>query len=229
MNWDHIKAVMGGWKKVATVGEQRVLTNGHIEFLVPADSPLIDGSRDYPAAAALWERAVTFPVEPQPLGELYSTLDGYHYRKLGIVWVSEQYFRCFNEPGATWTHADKYALAHDSSGTLVGVVMPCKPNNGTVCENQDVSDSDIFSPYASEDNNWYLVNEATLYTRIEEAEDERDAAESKRDELDGEIDEWDAELSSLNKRLKSLAGTDRTASPEAEEGVSPKEKETQNG
>lgn len=203
MNWDHIKAVMfGGSKKVATVGDQRVLTNGHIMFLVEPGSPLIGTANEYPKAAELWQ-AASLPAEPQPIGALY-TERGYYYRAVGAKFISEHYFRCFNGPGVTWTETATHELVH-LNGVLIAVVMPCGGRGFKVVEVPEVDDSTVFSPYASDENDWYLVNEATLRAHIGAVEDERNAAESKRDDAEATIEECDAEIASLQLRLTRLA------------------------
>lgn len=182
-------------------GDQHILTNGHMAFVVPADSPLLENARDFPKAATLWAKLSVIPAEPQPVGDIY--VDGPNYwRKIGGLKISERYFRCFDGPGVTWMPSTDRALVHQD-GELVGIIMRCKDGNEILCL-QPVSDWDVFGPFACADNNWYLINEVTLRRRLADAQRQRRNAKDRLEEAQADVDDLSVDIRSLEKRLADM-------------------------
>jgi len=200
VNYQHLEAVCkGATLRTAKYGDQRLLTEGHIAFAL-ADEFTVGDTKEFPKLADLWRKALAVEVKPAKIGMCFG--EGRQIaRSVGNVWIAERFIRCFGL-FATWTLFDGMVAVHN--GVLLGVVMPIKPVMGEpACG--DITDADVFGPWACEENGWYLVDAKAIRNLLEEAEDSLDTAQEKLNEAESEVAEAEREVDSLRDRLEVLA------------------------
>ncbi len=214
INWKHVEALFlrAPVLLVSESGGLRLVSDGHI--LVPAAfTPVGDQkTKEQPRAKLLWESSLTVPVKPAKIGGLVRTAKGFPriHRRIGDGWVGEQYFRCFT--GAAWTPTGdqtKPLLVHGNgvlSGIVMGTLLKDEPRDAICVE---PTDAEVFGPLACAENDWYLMDEGAIRSRIDKTRDELDEAQRK-------FDSAHEELADLRARLKVLETTqrrDREAQP----------------
>jgi hypothetical protein len=205
MNYEHIRSVFrGNPNYTGEVDGRRIVSNGwialpfHVDLGCPASQwKPIDG------VARVWTKALASSCIPATVGDCVGKGEHDYQRKIGDSCIAERLFRCFGE-GVTWTlptHPKDPLLAH-CNGELVGVVMPMLHCSETEACNP--TDSEVFGPHASADNDWYLIDRDTLKKRISHAVREKGIAEDRIEELEGEVEEWEKEIRSLRERLMAV-------------------------
>lgn len=215
MNWAHIEGVVRGTRtRRCKRAGQILLTNGHIAMPFGNEFYMPEEFEDYERLDELWNKALSCSRAPSPLGGLYLH-NGLIYRELDGAMIDERFIRCFDRPEVTWTSTGPEAmfLVHDSRN-LVALGMPARANRETPVAS--ASDTDVFGPFACQDNGVYLASKTRIDSLLKEELVEIARLESRIDEAQHEIDERQLDVNKFKKLLKSM---NEESAPAATQGA----------
>ena len=209
MKWNHVKALIAGRPLyTCEMDGKRLISDGHFAFILPDDAGIdVARARDKRDLSALWKKWETFDLLPPENPEACYGEDRTLSRRIGKVYVAERYFRCF-EPAATW-HVARPVNAQPVyvflDGVVVGLVMPRRKDVPGIAV-AELTDEQVFAPFACHENDWYLVSDKVLAERIEAAESERERAEEAIEEAEGRLEDANNELRSIRdlRRRKAM-------------------------
>ncbi len=208
MNWNHVNAMckFSGILRVAEVDGVKLASDGHMLFIVGDGFTEPPNKKEHPPMEKMWREWSL--IEPQPSVPSSCTGEGKVIgRMIGDAFVAERYIRCFDQFATFTSRNVKDPVLVHLDGVLVGGIMPMsKPSEKRIAK--EVTDSDVFGPYACAENDWYLIDAAAIEDRLNHAEREARNARERIEEAENELAEWRSEIVSLTqvaKRMKVLA------------------------
>lgn len=210
LNLDHLLSLMKGYgvKRLLLESGDQLITNGHMLAKLTADVPTGCEDAPPPAVSDLWAQCLHIPVQPLVADSCYQDCGKWIRSLTKKFFIQEAFYRCFSEE-CTWTLAPDHPRAKDIAlvhiaGELIGLVMRYKFEVTRESVSGTPTDAEVLGPLAGEHNNWYLIDRATLKTKLQDAEQELRRAREKRDELKDEIKDWKKDIKSLQERLEAL-------------------------
>jgi hypothetical protein len=200
MNEAHIRAVLQSTGNVKTAQHNglTLCTNGHIacRFVFP-------GAQEFDKLSKLWEKWEDKKANPTP--HHLTKRDGLptFVRVFSKAGINEAYFRCFDEPGVTWTEtgvADP--LMVHSGAELIALVMPIRMDQEVPRDIESATDREVFEELACEANGYYLVGDKKLKNEIAQLEEDLSEAREREREAEQEVSDLEATLERKRGLLK---------------------------
>lgn len=203
MNYHHIEALLrhSGRVQCAEHNGRMLLTDGHFACECPA---FTGETTNFDKLSENWAKWEARTVAPSPVDTKVTKTKDYR-RKIGPAFINEAFYRALDGPGFTWTAtgAESELLVH-FNGKLMAVVMPLRyGGGGAPCSTP--TDAEVFEPFSSEANDYYLSGDKVLEKEIAELENEIEEKEGKKDDLEADISMMENEVQRKRERLKRLA------------------------
>lgn len=207
MNWGHINASCKGSSTIVIDADGvRVATEGHIAFVVGAGFDEPKSARgEYAPFLKSWREWTALPASPVAPGDLLGAGRNIG-RWIGETYIAERFLRCFGL-GVTYTPtgSSKCPVLVHADGALIGAIMPMTVDAAeTLSPRGELTDEEVFAPYANADNEWHLIDRATLKKRLDEATGELWRARERLDEAQEDVDEYERDVDSLRKKLNAM-------------------------
>jgi hypothetical protein len=214
MNWKHIEAVIKGSGRFHRCQHEgmTLITNEHIALIWEPGSFELQNSPEYEALARLWPQHTADMKQVVKPGGLFPC--GRNYARAmdpAKEFIDEAFFRCFDSPRTTWRLG--FASAHgDGSHSVVALVdekpvaliMPIRASRSGGCIMEDVADADVFHPFCSEENGFYLISVAKLREQLDDAQMSLEQKRQDAMRIESEIEDYQSLIRSLEARISVL-------------------------
>jgi hypothetical protein len=211
VNWKHIEALLRGTGSLKwfVLDGRTLVTNGFVAVL-KGDMDLTLKGEPYPPLGKLWKDYMTQLGEDARVGGL-SRIGIQFLRQIGDELIDEAYYRCFSS--AKWSKGPKRSVIASVDGALVAIVMPTGHTKPGPLELGNIPDSEIFAPFCSEANDWYLITNERVDSKLSVLRDEIDEHEEAITTAEKEISAATREIESLEelRRARNLTVERSTA------------------
>jgi len=216
VNWLHIEAMLkgSGSFKWFELDGRTLVTNGFIAVL-KGDMNLTLKGDPYPPLGKLWKDYMTQLGEDAKVRAL-SKIGIQYLRQIGDELIDEAYYRCFSS--AKWIKGPKRSLIVSIDGAQVAIVMPTGHTKPGPPEIDLIPDSTIFAPFCREENDWYLITNERIDSKITVLRDEIDEHKEDITIAEKEITAATTEIESLEalRRARNLTVERSTAEAQPE-------------